>query len=655
MELRNIKGVGDKILQKLNSLGIYSAQDLLDYLPKKYLDMTKISHFDEVVEGENILLKVKITHIPTNKVSKSKRSYLKCDALCDSVPINLIWFNMPYIAKTLSTDDYLVWGQVRFEGKEYSMINPSIAKPADKYKLKGVNPIYSLGGKIGETTYRKIVDNALQMCDIDCLLPSQFNLRQIYQNIHFPQNFEQMQQGQSDLALYRLFSQLLCYRLQRKVVNCSPIICQYPHNVEQILPYKLTQSQRDAILKIIEDFACGSVMNRFVLGDVGSGKTIVAHMAMYMIFCAGHQSVLLAPTEILARQHFDVFCKVFSQFGVRAELLTASTAPSDRLRILQGLTDGDIDVLFSAHSAISDDVKFCNLKLAVIDEAHKFGVGQRAKLLAKGENTHCLLMSATPLPRSFAMLAFGDLTLSKLYKTDSRATNIKTYVLRSNKIADMFAYFARKVSEGERVIVVCPRVDAGDDIYSVKSVHKMLGEKYFAPAEIGLLYGGLSGQDKDKAISDFAAGISKVLVTTSVIEVGIDIKDAHIIAVLGADRFGIAALHQLRGRVGRDGSPSECYLHCASYEIPQRIKSMKDISDGVLLSELDAETRGYGDFIGFNQSGKNEFDGFAVKITMDLIDKAKQLAQDVDVSDIPQELLQEYMNKYAFYKDIILN
>ncbi len=657
MILREVKGVGDKTLEKLNSLGIYDIMDLVDYLPKNYLDFTKISKPEDIVEGEYTLLKVSIVQVYTKQYSKNKVCYIKADCVCENTALSLIWFNMPYMEHNLCCGDFLIWGVIRYENKKYTMVNPNISDINNKYKLKDIKPIYSLKGKIGEVTYRKIVENALDTCEIDNLLPNQFDLAKIYKDIHFAKSYNQMIDSQKALATYELAVQLLCYKVLRQTYKCDILTCDYPHIVDKLLPYKLTESQINALNAIIDDLKSGNAMNRFILGDVGSGKTIVAHLAMYMVFEKGYQSALLAPTEILAMQHFNNFNKVFGNLNIKTAILTSSTSKDNREIILQDLKDGKIDVLFSTHSCVSESVEFCNLKLAVIDEAHKFGVKQKADLIAKGKSVHCLSMSATPLPRSFAMMVFGDLTISKLYKAENRKSNIKTYALRSNKIEDMFKYFADKIKNNSQIIIVCPRVvDCElEDIYSVKSVYKMICGKYFNKSQVGLLYGAMKNADKDKVIEDFQKGNIKVLVSTTVIEVGIDIPSVDTIAILGADRFGIASLHQLRGRVGRDGRFSECYLHCASYNIPDRIKQMKEIDDGVLLSELDSKARGFGDLIGFNQSGKNVFDKYIVKITLDMIATAKSIVDNIVLDKIDNIILSKMIEKYNFYQDIVLN
>lgn len=657
MDLKSLKGVGDKTLVKLNSLGIYSVADLVNYMPKSYLDMTKISTPEQMVEGEYSLLKVTIIKVYPKQYSKNKLCYIKCDSLSGELPITLIWFNMPYMEYNLKCGEFLVWGIVRFENNKYSLINPNIASVDNKYKLKDVKPIYSLKGKVGEVTYRKILDNALENYTFDNLLPELFNMSELYKNIHFPKRIEDMENSQLKLAIYELVIQLLCYKSLRANVKCTPINFAYPQYVDYLLDYKLTDSQVQAIEDVIFDLYSGNLMNRFVLGDVGSGKTIVAHIIISMFCEKNLQNVLLAPTEILALQHYKNFEEVFGKLGFESALLTSSTSKAERDSIIEKVKNGQIKVVFSTHSCLNGDIEFKNLKFAVIDEVHKFGVKNKANLLSKGSEVHCLSMSATPLPRSFAMVTFGDMKISKLYKAENRKTNIKTFILRSNKLDNMFSYFADKIKNGSQIIIVCPRIVDSEleDFYSVKSVYNLISKRIFNKEDIGLLYGNMKSEAKDKVINDFYNGKIKILVSTTVIEVGIDIPAVDTIAILGADRFGIASLHQLRGRVGRDGRPAECYLHCTSYTVPNRIRQMKEIDDGVLLSEIDAEERGYGDLLGFNQSGKNNFNKFVVKINKDSINLAKEIVNNIDINKLDKDLLNKYLEKYEYYQDIVLN
>lgn len=656
MELKDLKGVGDKTLEKLNALGINSIDELLQNLPKKFLDMTKISSVNDIVEGEYLLLKVNIIKVYPKQYSKNKTCYIKCDCLCEDLAITLIWFNTPYMEHTLSCGETLVWGVLQFDNKKYTMINPNVADVSNKYKLKDIKPIYSLKGLIGDVSYRKILDFAISNYKVPNLLADFFDLNDIYRKIHFAKSMEQVQIAEEKLATYDLAVQLLCYKMLRNVNQYSKIYCDFPRIVDNILPYKLTQSQINAINDIIFDLQTGNVMNRFILGDVGSGKTIVAHLAMYMFMLQNKQSVLIAPTEILAKQHYENFCNIFKNLNINIALLTKATSYIERQNILQDLKNGCISLLFATHSCLEEDVEFAALQLAVIDEAHKFGVKQKAILLSKGDNVHCLSMSATPLPRSFAMMVFGDLKISKLYKAENRISNIKTFILHSNKIDDMFNYFATKIKSGSKVAIVCPRVveNEGLSLYSVKSVYKQL-QSLVGKNNVGILFGGMKADEKSDAIEKFRTGEIKILVSTTVIEVGVDIQNLDTIAILCSDRFGISSLHQLRGRVGRDGRPAECYLHVASYSIPNRIKQMKEFTDGVLLSELDAQERGYGDLIGFNQAGKNPFEKYYITITLDIINAAKEIVDSVDCSNLDRDLLEKYIQKYEFYQDIVLN
>lgn len=657
IRLLDIKGVGEKTLLKLGELGIDSVQGLIEFLPKNYLDMTKISSINEIVEGEFALLKVNILNVQPKRYSSNHICYIKCDAECENFKLTLIWFNMPYMEYTLSCGEFLVWGMVKYDNGRYTLINPSVSTIENKYKLKDVTPIYPLKGKIGEVSFRKIMENALEKFSFDNLLPKMFDLNKIYTSIHFPKTMKEMRLSQYYLALYELVVQLLCYKKMRKTTENAPLKIKYPHFVDSILPFSLTQSQQQAIENIIADLNEKTLMNRLILGDVGSGKTIVAFYAMIMVALQGGQCVLLAPTEILVNQHYNKFKKLFADIGLQFDILTSGTILAKQDEIKEKLANGSLNILFSTHSCLSDKIKIPNLKLAVIDEAHKFGVKQKAVLQAKSQFVNCLLMSATPVPRAMAMVLFGDLKISKLYKAEGLATNIKTYCLRSNKLFDMFNYFAKKIQTGSQVIVVCPRVvdNSGADIYSARSMFKELSNTCFKDIKVGLLYGGMKNDDKIKVMQAFDSGEIKVLVSTTVVEVGIDVPNVDTIAIIGSDRFGIATLHQLRGRVGRDGREAECYLHTATFDIPERIKKMQEISDGLRLAELDAKMRGYGDFIGFNQSGGNSFDRFKIKITESMIKLAKKIVDTIDMDNLDEKVFSMYLDKYYNYKDVIMN
>ncbi len=637
MELINVNGVGEKMLAKLNELKINTVYDLIDFMPISYIDMTKELDFSEVVVGEYALIKVKIDTVTRPMKSKNNTTYVRAVGTSDGYNISFVWFSMPYVSTTLSTGDWLMYGSVTVENGKYSMINPTFDKLGSS-KMSGIRPIYPLRGKISNTTFNKMAASCLDK--ITCInhLPKVFNIQQAYAKTHTPETIQDMITAQHTLCMYQLVKDLLAYRMTRvgKAKNDVKGYL-YPMHEEMALPYNLSISQKQTVQDILTDMTSDDCMNRLVLGDVGSGKTVVALLAMATVSTAsGGQSVMMAPTEILCRQHYNNALSMMSQHGYKMAILTASTKGVERALIIKDLILGKINMLFSTHSCINDNIIFDNLKLCVIDELHKFGVEQRAKLINKGVGVSVLSLSATPVPRTLAMSMYGDLDISYLYKRQEAASNIKTYIFHSDKLEKMYQYMADKVSKGSRCFVVCPRLKANDtaDILSCHNMFDLLKKNYIDSSKIAILYGSQSIGDKTDAMQKFTSGQVQVLVCTTVIEVGIDVREADTIFILGSEHHGLATLHQLRGRVGRDGRASECFMHVRAVTTPVRIEAMKNCDDGIKLAEIDAKTRGYGDMIGTRQSGANAYSKYNVAVSIEMIKKAKVIADMIDLASI---------------------
>ena len=637
MELIDIKGVGDVMLTKLTELGINNVHDLIDFMPNSYIDMTCEMEFDQVVVGEYALIRVDIATVTKPMQCKGKMTYVRAVGASGGYNISFVWFNMPYVASVLQEGEWLVYGKVSVDNGKYSMINPTYDKVGSE-KLSGICPIYQLRGKISNNTFNKIVVNCLK--NIVCInhLPSVFNLQAAYHNAHNPKSIKDMQTAQHTLCMYQIVRDLLAYRISR-VGKLENKVKSYalPLALEMSLPYQLSLSQKQTMQDILVDMTSDKCMNRLVLGDVGSGKTVVALLAMAMVASgSGGQSVMMAPTEILCRQHYNTACGLLSSQGYNIAILTASTTGVARAEILKNIVLGKINILFSTHSCVSDAIIFDNLKLVVIDELHKFGVQQRAKLVSKGVGVSSLSLSATPVPRTLAMSMYGDLDISNLYKRDEAVTNIKTYIFHSNKLDDMYKYLATKVVAGSRCFVVCPRLKGNDstDMMSCHNMYKMLSKEYIKSDNIGIVYGSQKADEKIESMRKFASGEVQVLVCTTVIEVGIDVKEADTIFILGSDYHGLATLHQLRGRVGRDGRASECFMHVRAITTPARIEAMKKCNDGIKLAEIDAKARGYGDMIGTRQSGANSYSKYKQAVTINMIKKAKVIADLIDVDSV---------------------
>lgn len=634
MELSEIKGVGEKTVGKLNKLGIYTVTDLCKFLPNNYLDMSKISDIDEIIEGEYSLIKVQCLECWELR-SKSNLRYVK--AICDSngSRVEILWFNMPYIAKVFTQSEWLIWGKFTVEKGIITIINPSYATVENKFKLHGVMPIYPLKGLIGETTFRKILENALSYNLFSSAIPNKYNLNSIYRNVHFPNSISQVLSTHYELATYNIVLDLISYKLSRpkQKVDCQ-ISCEINKEILSKLPFKLTCSQTEALNQVILDINSSLPMNRLILGDVGSGKTIVALLAMFAVAQSGKQAVLMCPTEILCLQHYNNAKKLF---GVDNIALLMGSMPSEQKKsIKNSIYCGKSKMIFATQSCISEKLEYDDLGLIVIDESHKFGVSQKGKLENKGYGVNTLIMSATPLPRSLAMTMYDDLQISVIEKRTENLNNIKSYIFNSSKLEKMYSYIAEKAKRGEKVYLICPRLNDGDgkEIFAVKGVYKHITENYLSVDLVETLYGGIKDNKRDEIMNSFTNGKINLLIATTVVEVGVDVPNANTMVILASDCFGLAGLHQLRGRIGRNGGSAECFFHVRSQKIPPRIKAIKEINDGLKLAEIDAEERGYGDVVGNNQSGKNKYEKFLCKVTLEMIKKAKRIADEIDVSQV---------------------
>lgn len=633
MELNEIKGVGDKTVDKLNKLGIYTVEELYKFLPTNYLDMSKISNTEDIIEGNYSLLKVDCIECSA-LYSKSHTHYVKAICDCNGNRVEIIWFNMPYISKIFIAGEWLVWGKYTVENGVYTTINPSYANVDNKLKLHGVIPIYPLKGLIGATAFRKIMENTLMINDIVSLLPSNYDLNKLYKKTHFPTTIEQIMTTHYELAMYSIILDLIHYKSMRLDAkkDCR-IVCEVGSEIISTLPYCLTDSQMQALKDIIEDINQTPAMNRLVLGDVGSGKTIVAMLAMYAVAKAGKQSVLMSPTEILCKQHYNTAVRLFGVDNV--VMLMGSMAKESKKSVANGIYCGKYKIIIATQSSISKNLQYNDLGLVIIDESHKFGVSQKGKLENKGSGVNTLIMSATPLPRSLAMTLYEDLKISKIERRNENLHNIKSYVFNSLKLKKMFRYIADKANGGEKVYLICPRLNDNDgkEMFSVKSVYKHIIKDYLKPSSVAMLYGGIKDIERDSIMERFAHGDVNLLIATTVVEVGVDVPQANIMVILASDCFGLASLHQLRGRIGRSGTQAECFFHTRSRKIPDRIKAIKECSDGYKLAEIDAEDRGYGDIIGSNQSGKNKYEKFLCKVTLEMIKKAKQIADGINIEN----------------------
>lgn len=655
MELIDVKGVGTKTLEKLEKIGISSVRDAVYFYPKFYWDMTKETNLEKIESGDYVLLKGNLTAI--SGLIRVKRGLTFCTATLNTQnkKIKLTWFNSPFVLSLIKQDcEFLFWGKANLKGKKIEMSNPSFEKAEENKRLQGIVPIYPLKDAVGQQLFRNIVAKCLENYKAVSRLDdfSDMTLDEALRILHNPVEMSDCNKARRRIALEELVYQIIAYRI---IKNNSDNKKPYPYtaNFDDIsqaieeLPYRLTPSQQKAIEEIVEDLKGERHTNRMLMGDVGSGKTVVALLSCLFAKKSGKQCAFMAPTEILARQHFRTAKTLFLN-SLNTELITSSTPASEKKRIIESLKKGEVDLIIGTHAVLNDKVQFANLGLIVIDELHRFGVRQKSKLEDKSIGVDVIVMSATPIPRALALSFYGDLDMSSLQPREGTYNNISTFVMGDDKLKGLYKFINERVSYGEQAYIVCPLVEdsEGLEVFSAKMLYKQLIKKELSELRVGLIYGSMKDKEKSEIMSRFYAGDIDVLVATSVIEVGIDSQRASIMAVLNSDRFGLAALHQLRGRVGRNPMiKSYCFLHTSKEGENIRLDALKDNNDGLKIAEIDADIRGYGDFLGINQSGGGNL---GININKKLIEESKRIADGLmeqgDIYNEYDEMLAKYLS-----------
>ena len=633
MQLIDIKGVGDKTLLKLHKLGINTIDELVRFMPKFYFDMTHESDLNTCAQGDYVLLQGQI--IKKNKVAYIRRGFtlFKCTLLVQGQKVVLSWYNLPYVSSQIElNNEYVFWGKIS-KKDGLSISNPSFETIDNIKRLQGIVPIYPLKGEIGQQQFRNYISCALEKGNFYSPIDEfdSMSLLQAFKLIHFPTSMDQMRLGKDRYNLEDLITQYIAYRTNKNSINnlkqrkYALPLSSIDSNISS-LPFELTQTQKTALKEIIEDLKGKERTNRMLLGDVGSGKTVVALLTCLYVIKCGYQCAIMVPTEILANQHFINAKKILANANINIALLTSSTDASAKKQILKDLKDGSINLIIGTHAILGSKVEFNNLAYIIIDELHKFGVKQKGTLEEKARNCDVLSMSATPIPRAIALTIYGDLQISRLENREG-TSKITTHILGDNKIEGMYDFIKERVHQNEQAYIVCPLVldSEGMEVYSAKMLYFELTHDQMKNEKVGLIYGSMKDSEKAKVMSDFYERKIDVLIATSVIEVGIDSQYASIMAVLNADRFGLATLHQLRGRIGRKaGLRSYCFLHTSNSQENVRLNALTKYKDGHSIAEFDASIRGFGDFLGMKQSG-GSFKGDSI-ITKELIQRSKSIA-----------------------------
>ncbi|MDI6601404.1 MAG: ATP-dependent DNA helicase RecG [Thermoanaerobacteraceae bacterium] len=620
LPVRYIKGVGPGREKILNSIGIFNVLDLINYFPRDYENRSVITKIRNMTAGNKVTAAVKYTG--RYKILKPHKglSIAKVYINDDTGYATLTFYNQDYIVKNfVSGQYYLVYGDVDISFGEIQIQNPEVELIKGKLsQYLHIYPIYSLTKNITQKILRSIVKEALTyLDDVKEILPpdllDRFNLidiRTAYENIHYPVDMEYLEKAKRRFAFQELFEVMLylnILKLRRNSLNKGILfgLCDEYEFINS-LPFKLTNAQLRVWREIKEDMESDRQMNRLVQGDVGSGKTVIAAIAVYKAVKNNYQAAFMAPTEILAEQHFSTLNALFKGHDINVGLLTGSITPKEKDKMLKDIVEGKIDVVVGTHALIQDNVVFKNLGLVVTDEQHRFGVRQRSMLEQKGSNIDVLVMTATPIPRSLALIIYGDLDISIIDELPPGRKPVKTYLVEKNMRGSVYDFVKSLLKKGEQCYVVAPLIEESDkmDAISVEEVYTEL-KKEFMDYSVGLLHGKISKEEKDYIMHQFKSNNINLLVSTTVIEVGVDVPNATAIIIENAERFGLAQLHQLRGRIGRGDKESYCFLVMGNNitDVKERLKILTETNDGFKISEHDLKLRGPGDFLGYKQHG----------------------------------------------------
>lgn len=620
MELKDIKGIGEKKLALLNKLGIFTVNNLLEYFPYSYIDTTKFKKISEITEEGSYSYRLKIISLMENRKKRNIRvtKFLAMDEEMNYCTI--VYFNNIFISKNLKINNvYEMYGRAKLLGKNVEIQSPTMQ---NKVNIIGsVIPQYHLCKGISNLDLVKIIQNLLKKNSyFEEKLPSnilnELNLESYdnaIRNIHFPKDNESFIRAKRRLAFDEIFYfQLSMKKFKKK--NADAISFQIKNETLEFidsLSFKLTNSQNKVLEDIFNDMSTDRQMNRLIQGDVGCGKTIVSFIAMFNVVKNGFQSVLMAPTEILARQHFENAIELFEKHNIKVELLVGSLKESEKKTIREKIENGQVDIIIGTHAVFQEKVVYKNLGFVITDEQHRFGVKQRLLLSKKSKNPDILVMSATPIPRTVGLVMFCDLDISTIDELPSGRGTVNTYFVDENYEERYMNFIKKHISEGRQAYIVCPLVDESDtlELQSVINLYERLKERYFQDVEIEFIHGKIKPVDKDRIMKNFENGKIKVLVATTVIEVGINVPNSNIMVIYNAERFGLSQLHQLRGRIGRGNYDSFCILvsNNKSTNVKKRMDIMCSSNDGFYISEQDFLLRGYGDILGYRQSGEARF------------------------------------------------
>ena len=650
-DIRYLKGVGESRAALYQKLGIETVEDLLYHIPRRYIDLTRPTPLAAAVPGQKCAVRALLAAKGREQRIRRGLSVFRLTAVDGPVTLHITFFNAKYTVEALREgEEYIFYGSVTGGFYSRQMDSPQVFRPEEAGTLL---PVYSLTQGLSNKMVSRQVTEALNRVEQlpDPLegsgLPQQYGLlsySQALHAVHFPPDWQAIETGRNRMVFDELLCLSLCFarmREGRHRLHVPPMRMQPLTEYYRALPYELTGAQQRAIAEAMSDMCSGTPMNRLVQGDVGSGKTAVAAALCYFAHRNGAQSTLMAPTEILAQQHYNSLAPLLGSLGMQVALLTGSLSPKKKETLKAALAAGEINLCIGTHALLTDDTAFANLGLVVTDEQHRFGVQQRAALRQKGKDAHVLVMSATPIPRTLAMIIYGDLEISVIDELPAGRRPIRTYLIDSSIRQRAFGYIKKHLDEGYQAYLVCPAVQSEDEDTAAASLKSAveyaeeLAHGAFGDYRVGLLHGKMRPAQKEKVMAEFAAGEIQLLVATTVVEVGVDVPNAVIMMVENAERFGLSQLHQLRGRVGRGQVQSHCIL-LSDTENPdtlERLRVLCGTNDGFKIAEEDLKQRGPGDFFGERQHGLPEMKVADLAADSRLLQKAREAADALTERD----------------------
>ncbi|MFZ7121161.1 MAG: ATP-dependent DNA helicase RecG [Eubacteriaceae bacterium] len=622
-----IKGIGKAKEKIYNTLNIFTIRDLLEHYPNSYEDRRNLIFSNECINGDKCLLKGTVINGPTVKKIRKNLCIIHAQVEDEKGIFEVVWYNMPYIANNIQLNNtYYFYGKTNISYGKIKLESPEYSNEGSFKKISGIVPKYpaakGLSQKYIQNSIKNVFNENVKIFDyLDEKIINQYNicrLEDAYKNIHFPKEFNDLKEAKKRLIINEFIEIQLGFKYIKEQskekfipLNLNEKIREKIIKLITTLPFDLTDSQQKVLDELYDDISNSKRLNRLIQGDVGSGKTIIAIIMLYISYLNGFQSVMMVPTEILAEQHYKYILELFRELEVDINvlLMTKFKSVKSRKNTLNNISNGEANIVIATHGVIHEDVSFLNLGLVITDEQHRFGVKQRKQLTNKGNNPHVLVMSATPIPRTISLILYGDLDISTIDTLPNGRKKIKTYCVNSNYRDRIYNFVLKEIRDGRQAYILCPSIESNDNLSSVEDMHAKLKDRYFKNIDIGVLHGKMNSKDKENIMKLFYENKIKVLISTTVVEVGINVVNATIMIIENAERFGLAQLHQLRGRVGRGKFQSYCILITdnKSKTVKSRMKILVENDNGFIISEKDLELRGPGDYFGFNQHGLPNF------------------------------------------------